>query len=263
MKNSTKPSTGEKMDQRIRVAVAIAGLLVFAAMAYPLLCGYSFGFDLPVRAAIHARAFPALTAIMRSITALGSEYFLAPVAAFLVWRLAKRGERRTAYLLVTWILTAEAVLQLLKVLLHRPRPEVFFGLVPAETYSFPSGHSFVPVVYFGILAAILRAGPRGRAAVIVAAALLGCSRVYLGYHYPSDVVAGWALAAVWLAMWAFVADRRRASRLDTAAVDYDRGLSYSGSPEVGQAFEREMNRTPDPASREKLSKSPGMASSTS
>jgi undecaprenyl-diphosphatase len=43
------------------------------------------------------------------------------------------------------------------------------------------------------------------------AALLGFSRVYLGFHYPSDVVAGWALAVVWLALWAIVADRRAAS----------------------------------------------------
>jgi membrane-associated phospholipid phosphatase len=198
------------MDQRIRAAAAIGGLLVFGSMAYPLLRGDGFGFDLSVRAAIHGWAFPALTAAMRLITTLGSEYFLVPLAVFLVWRLEKRGERKTAYLLVAGILTAEAVLQLLKVLIHRPRPELFFGLVPAETYSFPSGHAFVPAVYFGILAGILGAGARWRAAVVVLAALLGFSRVYLGYHYPSDVVAGWALAVVWLALWAIVTDRRAA-----------------------------------------------------
>jgi undecaprenyl-diphosphatase len=52
---------------------------------------------------------------------------------------------------------------------------------------------------------------RWRAAVVALAALLGLSRVYLGYHYPSDVVAGWALAGAWLALWSMVADRRRAS----------------------------------------------------
>jgi undecaprenyl-diphosphatase len=198
------------MDWRIRVAAAIGGLLVFGSMAYPLVRGDVIGFDLPVRGAIHGWAFPALTAAMRLITSLGSEYFLVPLAAFLVWRLEKRGERKTAYLLVAGILTAEAVLQLLKVLIHRPRPEVFFGLVPAETFSFPSGHAFVPAVYFWILANILEAGPWWRAAVVVAAALLGFSRVYLGYHYPSDVVAGWALAVVWLMLWAIVAARRAA-----------------------------------------------------
>ena len=196
------------MDRRIRAAAAVAGLLVFGAMAYPQVRGEAIGFDLPVRAAIHGWAFPALTAAMRLITTLGSEYFLLPLGAILVWRLAKRGARQAAYLLVAGSLSAEAVLQLLKALIHRPRPELFFGLMPAETYSFPSGHAFVPAVFFGILAGILAAGARWRAAVVALAALLGLSRVYLGYHYPSDVVAGWALAVVWLAVCAMIAGRR-------------------------------------------------------
>ena len=200
-----------RMDQRVRAAAAIGGLLVFGAMAYPLVRGETIGFDLPVRAAIHGWAFPALTAVMRLITMLGSEYFLVPLAAILVWRWEKRGERRSAYLMAAGSLSASAVSELLKMLIHRLRPEVFFGLVPAQTYSFPSGHAFVPAVYFGILAGLLAAGARWRAAVVVMAAFLGFSRVYLGYHYPSDVVAGWALAVVWLALWAIVVDRRAAS----------------------------------------------------
>jgi undecaprenyl-diphosphatase len=199
---------GKSMDRRVSAAAAVAGLLVFGAMAYPQVRGEAIGFDLPVRAAIHGWAFPALTAAMRLITTLGSEYFLLPLGAILVWRLAKRGARQAAYLLVAGSLSAEAVLQLLKALIHRPRPELFFGLMPAETYSFPSGHAFVPAVFFGILAGILAAGARWRAAVVALAALLGLSRVYLGYHYPSDVVAGWALAVVWLAVCAMIAGRR-------------------------------------------------------
>jgi len=196
------------MDQRVRAAAAIGGLMVFGAMAYPLVRGEAIGFDLPVRAAIHGWAFPALTAAMRLITILGSEYFLVPLAAILVWRWEKRGERQEAYLLVGCSLSAEAMVQLLKGLIHWPRPELFFELVPTETCSFPSGHAFVPAVYFGMLAGILATGSWWRAAVVVMAALLGFSRVYLGYHYPSDVVAGWALAVVWLTLWAIVADRR-------------------------------------------------------
>ena len=208
------------MDRRVRAAAAIGGLLVFGAMAYPLARGQTIGFDLPVRAAIHAWAFPALTAGMRLITMLGSEYFLVPLAVILVWRWEKRGERKAAYLLVAGSLSAEVAAQLLKALIHRPRPEVFFGLVPTETYSFPSGHAFVPAVYFGILAGILAAGARWRAAVVVMAAFLGFSRVYLGYHYPSDVVAGWALAVVWLALWAIVANHRAASLTGSRRSDW-------------------------------------------
>lgn len=199
-----------RINQRVRAAAAIGGLLVFGAMAYPLVRGDAIGFDAPVRAAIHGWAFPALTVAMRLITMLGSEYLLVPLAAILVWRWEKRGERKVAYLLVAGGLSAEVVAQLLKALIHRPRPELFFGLVPSETYSFPSGHAFVPTVYFGILACILEAGTWWRAAVVLLAALVGFSRVYLGYHYPSDVVAGWALAVVWLTLWAAIADCRAA-----------------------------------------------------
>jgi len=69
------------MDRRVSAAAAVAGLLVFGAMAYPQVRGEAIGFDLPVRAAIHGWAFPALTAAMRLITTLGSEYFLLPLAA--------------------------------------------------------------------------------------------------------------------------------------------------------------------------------------
>jgi len=185
----------------MRAAMAVCGLAAFAAMAVPVILGRSIAFDLPVRAAIHQWASPPATIALRAITMIGSEYFLVPLAALLVWRWLRRGERTAAYHLVLGALSAEAVAQLLKALIHRPRPEIFFSLLPAETHSFPSGHAFVPAVYFGILVGILAPRPPWRAAVVLLAALLGFSRVYLGFHYPSDVVAGWSLALLWLALW--------------------------------------------------------------
>jgi undecaprenyl-diphosphatase len=196
---------------RARAAAAIGGLLTFVALAYPIVRGQPIGFDAPLREAIHGGAFPALTAAMRAATAIGSEYFLLPLAAILLWRWLRRGERRTAWRFAAGSLGAEAVAQLLKALIQRPRPETFFGLAPAETYSFPSGHAFVPAVFFWIAAGSLLAPARWRAGVVALAALLGFSRVYLGYHYPSDVAAGWALAVVWLALWSMIVDRHRPS----------------------------------------------------
>lgn len=184
----------------MRRAAAAIGLLVFGTLAYLVERGETMGFDLAVRSAVHAWAFPALTATLRLITMLGAGYFLVPLGAILVGRWWMLGKRRAALLLVAGALSAEAFSNLLKLLFHRPRPEVFFGLAPADTYSFPSGHAFVPAVYFGIVAGILGAGARGRAAVVALAAVVGFSRVYLGYHYPSDVLAGWALAVAWLSL---------------------------------------------------------------
>ena len=198
------------MSRRIspqRAAAAAAALLIFAALALLVERGETLEFDLAVRAGVHSWAFPALTAVMRVITTLGSGYFLVPLAALLCARWLMFGNRRAAVLLAAGAGGAEGLSDLLKILFHRPRPEVFFGLAPAETYSFPSGHAFVPAVYFGILAGILAAGPRGRAAVIVLALVLGFSRVYLGYHYPSDVLAGWALAVAWMSLWPLVSAR--------------------------------------------------------
>src|ERR1700690_2846974 len=102
-----------RIDQRIRAAAAVGGLLLFGTMAYPLVRGGAIGFDLPVRAALHGWAFPALTVAMRLITTLGSEYFLVPLAAILVWHCEKRDNRRAAYLLGAGTLSAEVAAQLL------------------------------------------------------------------------------------------------------------------------------------------------------
>jgi len=184
-----------------------APALVFALLARWALSGASMPFDTAVRAAVHAWASPPLTFVMLAATSLGSEFLLAPLAAILLWRWTATGRRRLAVRAAVLGLSAELLAQLLKLALARPRPPVFFGLSPAETHSFPSGHAFVATVFYGLVAMVFLAGSpsRGKRAAVAALACLGSlaigfSRVYLGYHYPSDVLAGWALAAAWLAL---------------------------------------------------------------
>jgi undecaprenyl-diphosphatase len=185
----------------------VAATLSFLLLACWVLSGGSMPFDLWLRAAVHGWASPALTRGMLAVTMLGSERFLLPLGAILVWRLLATGRRRQAILLPVAGLSAELFSQMLKLALHRLRPETFFGLPPAETYSFPSGHAFVSTVFYGLLASILMAGENSRrkragivAIAVLAASAIGLSRVYLGYHYPSDVLGGWACAAAWLAL---------------------------------------------------------------
>jgi len=92
----------------------------------------------------------------------------------------------------------------LKAFYRRPRPEGFFGYDLPPSYSFPSGHALGSFCFFGILAWLLAANvesTRSKQAIYVSAALLvliiGLSRIYLGVHYPSDVVAGYLVATVW------------------------------------------------------------------
>jgi len=92
----------------------------------------------------------------------------------------------------------------LKVLFHRLRPEAWFGYTAPTNYSFPSGHAFVSCCFFLCMAEVLIQAnwPLGwKVATWVAASActftIGLSRVYLGVHYPSDVIGGFAAAIVW------------------------------------------------------------------
>jgi membrane-associated phospholipid phosphatase len=192
--------------RRYLLGGALAAAILFIVLARWVLSGEAMPFDLGIRAAVHAWASPLLTRVMIAVTTLGSEFFLPALGAVVVW-LATAHRGRPAILLATGSLTAELALQLLKLALHRPRPPVFFGLSPAETYSFPSGHVFVSTVFYGLLAGILmslESSPRKRvwiaAIALLLVLLIGFSRVYLGYHYPSDVLGGWVCAAVWLTL---------------------------------------------------------------
>lgn len=186
-------------SRRFRLGAAPAAALAFALLARWVLAGESMLFDLRIRGAVHAWASPVLTGAMLAVTMLGSEWVMLPLGAVSVWCLATKGRGRQAILLAVGGLGAESVSALLKLAFHRPRPPVFFGLSPAENYSFPSGHAFVATVFYGLLAGILLESSR-RWRWIAPVLTIGFSRVYLGYHYPTDVLGGWACAAIWLAL---------------------------------------------------------------
>jgi undecaprenyl-diphosphatase len=153
--------------------------------------------------------------MMRDITALGGFTFLTLFVVIAVSALAFYGERRQAIVLGVSIGVASLANDALK-LFERPRPE----LVPHESYvythSFPSGHSMLSAATFLTTAAILssfQSQRRAKAFLFSVAGLLivsvGISRVYLGVHWPSDVIAGWVLGAAWAALsWLVVSALR-------------------------------------------------------
>lgn len=187
-------------------AAALAALLLFAWLASGVMRGEDIGFDAPVRASVHSLTTPGLTYTMLGFTWLGSAPCVVGLGALLVWRLMKAGRQRAATILVIVTAGAEMLDQVLKLVFHRVRPEAFFGFADPVTYSFPSGHAITAASFYGVLAAIVAVQEKRRAvrvavwcAAALAAAAIGLSRVYLGVHYPSDVVAGYAAAVVWAA----------------------------------------------------------------
>jgi len=200
----------EKRNRRLAAVTALLMAALFLWLAYAVTHGRCERFDQAVRDGVHAWASAPLTFAMRGITQLGSMVLLVILGGFLFWRLAKVGRRKEAITLAIAALGAEGLDQLLKLLFERPRPAVFFGLAQPATYSFPSGHSMASFCFYGALALIASQGAQPGArrwAIRLAAAalilLVGLSRIYLGVHYPSDVVGGYAAAGAWLLLvWA-------------------------------------------------------------
>jgi undecaprenyl-diphosphatase len=188
----------------ISLAVAIAALVLFVWLFNEVLHSGTEHFDLWIRLGVHAHASPALTKFFRAVTNWGSWMVLLPSTLFITVILAwnkRYGEMRLLLITMGGALVLDNVL---KLLVHRPRPTPFFAAKPL-TYSFPSGHSLISFCFYGLLAGLLTMHLKKRewrAVVWVLAAaliaLIGMSRIYLGVHWPSDVLAGYAAATVWM-----------------------------------------------------------------
>ena len=148
-----------------------------------------------------------LTDVARTLTFLGDVpvlVVLTLIAAVLLWRVTR--SLRPAVLLSVAMAGSGALTYGVKLLVGRPRPGAVYTLGSADTtYSFPSGHTLNSAVFLLMLAALLwRAGIGWRIAGTAVAVLLsvgiGASRIYLGYHWATDVLAGWLLAATWLSL---------------------------------------------------------------
>jgi undecaprenyl-diphosphatase len=186
-------------------AGAALSLLLFGWLAQQVVRHATIEFDAAIRDGLHALASPGLTLAFRVVTWLGSELFLVPFVALLTWLLVKAGRSHAAGLLVMATGGGEVLSTLLKLIFRRARPAVFFGLATPPSYSFPSGHSMLSACVFGTAAAILTAGMTSRrkriaiwAAAVALTLVIGMSRIYLGVHYPSDVLAGYAAAIIWV-----------------------------------------------------------------
>ena len=184
----------------LRLIAAIA-LLLFVVIAGAVATGQTAAFDGLVRQSIHSLATPALTRVMLAFTFIGTSGFMAIACAPFVWWLIRARRRLDALWLIALPLTADLLLQTLKFSFHRQRPEPFFGLPTPDSYSFPSGHALLSTVFYLTLAILMTRNRVIRLAAAGLAFLIGLSRVYLGVHYPTDVLAGFAAGVFWLSAW--------------------------------------------------------------
>src|SRR5215207_434584 len=176
----------------------------FIELADEVVEGESRAFDRAVLLWIHS-TFPGwLDEPMRLVTALGYYWVVLPLLAVVAALLYRRGWRLSAVLLLVSIAGSAVLTTVLKGVFRRARPELFDSGYHASFYSFPSGHATVAVGFYGMLTLILAYRLRGKArwAVAVSGVIvvlsIGFSRLYLGVHFPTDVLAGYLAALLWL-----------------------------------------------------------------
>ena len=202
------------ISERLTVVAAVglaAGLAVstfviwaFFELADEVLEGDSRAFDRAVLLWIQDTFPDWWNEPMRLVTALGYFYVVVPLLAVAVFVFYRRGWRLSAVLLVVSTGGSIVLTTVLKGLFQRTRPELIDSGYQAPFYSFPSGHATVAVGFYGMLTVILAYRLRGAARWAVAfcgllvVLLIGCSRLYLGVHYPTDILAGYLSALLWL-----------------------------------------------------------------
>lgn len=148
----------------------------------------------------------------RDITGLGGYTILTMLTAVTVIYLHMVGKRGAALLVIISIVGGTLLSDGLKLGFERPRPDLVPHGAQVYTASFPSGHAMLSAVTFLTLGALLaRIQQRRRTSTfimtiaIIMTLLVGTSRVYLGVHWPSDVLAGWSIGAAWAALCWFAA----------------------------------------------------------
>lgn len=183
-------------------AVLLLALYGFAVLAGEIYDEERFAFDAPLLTWLNTHQTPVVTRLALVLNLIGGAYLLTPLTLLLAgvfWTLSRR---TTVFLLLSFF-GAVAVNLVAKAFFASARPDLFDALSPAVNYSFPSGHAmgssaFALALYF----ALNRHYPRYRWLVAVLGLLfalgVGFSRPYLQVHYPSDILAGWALSLAWV-----------------------------------------------------------------
>jgi undecaprenyl-diphosphatase len=196
-----------------------AGVWIFAMIAGEVKESDTLSFDRQLllamrRPDLSLKGPPAFQEAARDVTALGSVVVLTLITAATAGFLALGGKRRMAMFVCASILTGSLISTILKDLFHRPRPDIVPHAVYASSGSFPSGHSMLSAITYLTLGALLARSHRRKAlkiyflfVAVLLTFMVGVSRVYLGVHWPTDVLAGWTAGAVWALLCGLAARR--------------------------------------------------------
>lgn len=155
-----------------------------------------------------------ITKIFIFFTYLGNWQIIIGLSIVAVVILGLLRKKREIIFLLAALISGEVIKELLKFLIHRPRPDISFSLISENGYAFPSGHAVMSVIFYGaIVYFIYKLCKKTRQKIILLTGLatliilIGLSRIYLGVHWASDIVGGWLIGLSILAFFIAVFER--------------------------------------------------------
>lgn len=212
----------ERIDREKLVlrSVIIGGALIcFAYLAYMISNYDVLGIDTVIREWAYGQRTPVLNRILIGITYLGNWQTIVSLGLIL---LAYPGTRKNIGLpFAVTAVSSTVIYKAAKSIFQRPRPELAVRIIKEGGYSFPSGHSMNCLVIYGMLIYLTRRYCRNkRIANIITVVLsllilaIGCSRVYVGVHFPTDILGGWSLGIAVLTTAIIIFERIRGGKND-------------------------------------------------
>lgn len=195
---------------KLYIGSILLGCLGFTLLASGVTAGSTSNFDTTIADAIHSLHQPWLDTFFTLFTSLGNLEVMLPLSLGILALLLIKKQYRNAAVLTFGVGGAALLNVLLKNLFDRDRPDLWVSLVHETSYSFPSGHAMAScALALCIIAFVWKT--KWRTVVLVCGisfmALIGISRVYVGVHYPTDVLGGWILGGTWVALVVLVSLR--------------------------------------------------------
>jgi undecaprenyl-diphosphatase len=191
------------------LAFLVGGILAFLGIAGLVVLDATDGFDVAVIQAVRAAGETQLLGFLRPTTELGSTIAVTIIAVMTLLVGVAAGPWRHGAIGAGVIGLAALAVEIIKSTVARERPEVLDPILVERGFSFPSGHASLSMVAYGILAVLVSRSYLSRptqlavfGVVVALVFLIGLSRVWLGVHYPSDVIAGWVAGATVVLVYA-------------------------------------------------------------
>lgn len=182
-------------------------VILFAKIAGEIIEREPIGWDIAILHWIHGLSTPLLDSLFLFVTTSGNVEYILPITILLLGYFYYKKQRFNALIILFGVGGAAVANTILKLIFHRDRPAFWHSLITETGYSFPSGHAMMSSALVLSLIVILWNTRWRIASIIIGSfiiAMIGISRLYMGVHYPTDIIAGWSVSFVWIIIVAII-----------------------------------------------------------